>query len=108
MKKFIVSDLHGNGNIYNSIMYYLENLKDSIKSAVVYNSSFNSYSNGLSVYFPYYGSDDYISTHLYAFDKLWNNDYLNFINKYVELTSSAKRAKRAGVEDKVLLYPTIL
>lgn len=81
----------------------LENLKDSIKSAVVYNSSFNSYSNGLSVYFPYYGSDDYISTHLYAFDKLWNNDYLNFINKYVELTSSAKRAKRAGVEDKILL-----
>ena len=30
MKKFIVSDLHGNGNIYNSIMYYLENLKDSL------------------------------------------------------------------------------
>ena len=30
MKKFIVSDLHGNGNIYNSIMYYLENLRDSL------------------------------------------------------------------------------
>ena len=26
MRKFIVSDLHGNGNIYNSIMSYLENL----------------------------------------------------------------------------------
>ena len=30
MRKFVVSDLHGNGNIYNSIMYYLENLKDSL------------------------------------------------------------------------------
>ena len=26
MRKFIVSDLHGNGNVYNSIMQYLENI----------------------------------------------------------------------------------
>ena len=26
MRKFIVSDLHGNGNVYNSIMGYLENV----------------------------------------------------------------------------------
>lgn len=26
MRKFIVSDLHGNGNVYKSIMYYLENI----------------------------------------------------------------------------------
>ncbi len=26
MRKFIVSDLHGNGNVYNSIMKYLENV----------------------------------------------------------------------------------
>ena len=26
MKKFIVSDLHGNGNVYLSIMNYLENV----------------------------------------------------------------------------------
>ena len=26
MRKFIVSDLHGNGNMYNSIIKYLENV----------------------------------------------------------------------------------
>ena len=30
MKKFIISDLHGNGNIYNSIMNFLENLNNDI------------------------------------------------------------------------------
>ena len=37
MRKFIVSDLHGNGNIYNAIMSYLENLsKDSEEEITLY------------------------------------------------------------------------
>ena len=28
MRKFIVSDLHGNGNVYNSIMHFLENVNN--------------------------------------------------------------------------------
>ena len=88
--------------------YYLDNtskvnLQDSIKDAVVYNSSTNSFSNGLSFYFPYYGEDEYVSAHLYVFDKLWNNDYLNFIHEYVDLSVRAKRANRAGGENILLL-----
>ena len=29
MRKFIVSDLHGNGNMYNSIINFLENYNNS-------------------------------------------------------------------------------
>ena len=31
MRKFIVSDLHGNGDVYDSIMSYLENLDEEIE-----------------------------------------------------------------------------
>lgn len=26
MKKFIISDIHGNGNLYYAMMYYLDNI----------------------------------------------------------------------------------
>ena len=34
MRRFIVSDLHGNGNIYNSIMAYLENINNLHKEEI--------------------------------------------------------------------------
>ena len=80
-----------------------EALQDSIKDVVKYNSAFNDYSNGLSIYFPYYGNTEYITSHLYLFEKLWNNSYVNFINSYYSLSNSAKRANRAGTDDEVLL-----
>ena len=80
-----------------------ESLQESIKEAVKYNSALNEYSNGLSIYFPYYGDTEYITSHLYVFDKLWNNNYVNFINNFYSLSSSAKRANRAGTTDEVLL-----
>lgn len=80
-----------------------EKLQKSIKEAVVYNSALNNYSNGLSIYFPYYGSSEYVASHLYYFDKIWNNEYTEFINKYVTLSNSAKRANRAGSDDETLL-----
>ena len=35
MRKFIVSDLHGNGNIYDSIMNYLNNIRKNISKVKV-------------------------------------------------------------------------
>lgn len=79
-----------------------ESLQDSLKETVKYNSAYNEYSNGLAIYFPYYGNTEYITSHLYAFDKLWDNDYIDFINSYYSLSSSAKRAHRAGSDDEIL------
>ena len=76
-------------------------LQDSINDAVVYNSSANDYSNGISIYFPYFGSTEYVEVHLYNFGRLWNNGYMTFINEYVKMVTSAKRANRAG-KDEVL------
>ena len=77
-------------------------LQESIKSAVVYNSSLNEYSNGLAIYFPYYGPIESVSIHMYLFDRIWDNEYTNFIHKYVDLSTRAKRSNRAGKEDEVL------
>ncbi len=81
----------------------IESLKSSIKDAVKYNSALNSYSNGLSVYFPYYGSTEYIESHLYLFQKLWKNDYTEFINNYYNKSNSTKRARRSGNENVLYL-----
>ncbi len=71
-----------------------DKLLDEIYDTVAYSSSFNSYSNGLSIYFPYYGSDDAVETHLIEFDKLWNDSYINFITDFYDIRTSAKRAIR--------------
>ena len=90
-------------SIYNISDYNIKfALQDSIKEAVVYNSSTNTYSNGLSIYFPYFGDEDYVASHVYFFDKLWNNGYTDFIHRYVELSNDSKRANRIGNEDEVL------
>ncbi len=80
-----------------------EKLKESINEAILYNSASNEYSKGISIYFPYYGSGENITSNLYNIDKVWNNDYTNFINKFYSLSNSARRANRAGEDDKVLL-----
>ena len=80
-----------------------ESLQDSIKEAIKYNSALNDYSNGLSVYFPFYGSTEYIETHIYLFNKLWDNDYTSFITNFYNKSNSAKRANRAGNEKVLLL-----
>ena len=56
-------------------------LQQSIKDAVKYNSAFNKYSNGISIYFPYFGSKSAIETHLSMFEKLSNDSYYSFINE---------------------------
>ncbi len=70
-------------------------LKNSISKAVRYNSANNEHSNGLSIYFPYYGSTNVVEAHLYYFDKLWNNNYVDFISGYYATSTRNKRANRA-------------
>ncbi len=77
------------------------NLKKSISNIVKYNSSNDSHSNGLSIYFPYYGNANYVETHLYYFDRLWNNEYLDFITNYYDLNSSTRRAYRASTGSEI-------
>lgn len=75
------------------------NLLKSIKKSIVYTSSLNSYSNGLSIYFPYYGSNKVIENHLNVFKSLWNDNYLSFVNDFYEIRSGINRAKRQNKED---------
>ena len=70
-------------------------LKNEIKNTVKYNSAINSHSNGLSIYFPYYGGTNNIEIHLYLFNKLWDDGYTSFISNYYESNSNKKRANRA-------------
>lgn len=55
-----------------------------INDTVLYLSSTNNYSNGISVYFPYYGSSKAIEKHLYTFGEIWNDSYIGFINNFYE------------------------
>ncbi len=70
-------------------------VKDDLKSAVKYNSSFNNHSNGLSIYFPFNGSLDVIETHLYLFGQLWDDNYTKFINDFYDIATGTKKARRA-------------
>ena len=67
-------------NDYSTNQELGETLKDEIKKMVKYNSSFNSYSTGVSIYFPYYGTSDVVEVHLLSFGQLWNDNYTKFIN----------------------------
>lgn len=81
----------------------VQRLQQSINSAVKYNSSFNKYSNGISIYFPFFGSSEYVNMHLLLFSKLWENNYITFINNYYDMSSSAKRANRSGNDGTPML-----
>ncbi len=69
---------------------------DSINEVVIYNSSLNSYSKGISVYFPYYGNDLAIGIHLASFKSLWNDDYYSFISNFYFTRTGFKKASSAS------------
>ena len=83
---------------YSNDSKLAKKLKNEIKNTVKYNSAINNHSNGLSIYFPYYGGTNNIEIHLYLFNKLWDDDYTNFISNYYESNSKKKRANRATSE----------
>ena len=64
----------------------------SINSAVVYNKALNNYSNGLSIYFPYNGSDYAIDFQLEEIEKLPDSD----ANEYLELIVGFNKALSVG------------
>lgn len=76
---------------------------DSIEDTVIYNSSFNSYSNGISIYFPFYGNDLAIGVHLSSFKKLLYDDYYTFIKSFYDIRSGSSGAsKRSNMNLNIL------
>lgn len=67
----------------------------AINDAITYTSNLNNYSNGISVYFPYFGSDTAIETHLSMFEKISNDNYFNFINNFYQIRSGTKRSRQS-------------
>ena len=78
------------------------NLKDTlledINNAHVYTSNFNDYSNGISIYFPYYGSKTAVEKHLSLFEKIANDDYFSFINYFYEIRNGFRRSGKENVQ----------
>lgn len=78
------------------------NLLNKIKDSVIYTSSLNSYSNGLSIYFPYYGSSRVVESHLNVFKSLWNDKYISFVNNFYEIRNGINRTRKEnGLENKL-------
>lgn len=86
---------------YSSDTSLARNLKQEINNTVKYNQALNSHSNGLSIYFPYYGNTNYIEGHLYYFGNLWKNDYTNFISEFYNSNNSTRRARRAVTGEEI-------
>ena len=81
------------GSITNDSILSNEVL-NAISKAIKYTSNLNSYSNGISVYFPYFGKDSSIETHLSLFEKVFNDEYYSFINDFYQVRSGTKRVRR--------------
>lgn len=71
---------------------------NEIKNTIKYTSNLNNYSNGLSIYFPYFGKDSSIETHLSLFGKVFNDSYYSFINSFYQIRSGTKKSRRSGKE----------
>ncbi len=69
---------------------------DAINEVVLYNSAISNYSNGISVYFPYYGNDLAIGIHLASFKQLWNDNYYSFISNFYFTRTGFKRAGKSS------------
>ena len=79
----------------------VNDLKENIQKTVKYNSSLNKFSNGISIYFPYFGNTEYIETHLLLFKTLWKNSYIDFIDNFYENNTGVRKARRATSSDNV-------
>lgn len=84
VKSYDTVDLYTLVYGFKSIIYSedIDNLLLDIKDAVVHNWALNSYSYGLSVYFPFYGSSKYVMMHFDEFKDISNDEYLSFIQEF--------------------------
>ena len=80
---------------------YAKEVLDEIDKVIKYTSNFNNYSKGISIYFPYFGSESAIQTHLSLFSRIFNDDYYNFINNFYQIRSGTKRARRNASNNQV-------
>lgn len=81
---------------YSNDQTLVSDIKKELKKVVKYNSANDKHSNGLSIYFPYYGKEVAVETHIELFNNLWKNEYTKFITDYYDITSELKRARRAA------------
>lgn len=81
---------------YSNDQTLANKVKKELEDAVKYNSANNTHSNGISIYFPFYGSEETVELQLQYFESLWDNDYIDFISDYNDLTQNLKRARRAA------------
>ena len=86
---------------YSSDTSLASSVKQEIKNTIKYNNALNTHSNGISIYFPYYGSTNYIEGHLYYFENLWRNDYTKFISEFYNSNNNTRKARRAVTGEDV-------
>ena len=81
------------GKITNNNMLAKEVLSE-INDTVKYSSNIKAPSNGISVYFPFFGKTTSIETHLSMFNKVFNDNYYSFINEFYQTRSGVKRSNK--------------
>ena len=80
---------------YSSNKNLSKEVLNEIKDTVKYTSNLNDYSKGISIYFPYFGKESSIETHLSLFEKLFNDNYYSFINEFHQVRTGEKRLRRS-------------
>ena len=82
-----------------------ESLKRYLKNDVVlYNWSTNSHSNGLSIYFPYYGTEKWKEYFFTIYDNITvSNDYKNFITVFNDNKKNSKNAYTFSLTSKDII-----
>ena len=93
----LVSALGEITNNNDSAKKVLKEIDNTIKHL----SSLNDYSKGISVYFPYFGNDTSIETHLSLFSKVFNDSYYKFINNFNQIRSGTKKARKSARNNQV-------
>lgn len=81
---------------YSKDQTLANDIKKELKKVIKYNSANDNHSHGLSIYFPYYGNETAVETHIELFGDLWKNEYTKFITNYNDITAEIKRARRVA------------
>ena len=88
---------------YSNNKQLASDVKSALGETIKYNKAFNEHSNGLSIYFPFYGDENYVEGHLYYFERLWDDSYLNFISNYYETNAGKRRSNNIDPNSGVKL-----
>ena len=103
-KEYDTVDLYELVEELNSISNYTgDGVLSLIRRAVKSNWSTNSHSNGISIYMPYYGSDNIIKLHLELYEHLNNTSasYKKFINNFYQIKTSPSSKQFSFFNNKI-------